>query len=294
MGVPMLLRSRALLAACGAITCWSFFALMARFVDGVPPLQLAAMGFTVAAVAGFVFLACRGELRALQQPPIAWLHGVGGLFGFHALYFSALQLAPPTQATIINYSWPLLSVLLAAKVLRLRLRQNHLLGVALGLTGCLMLAGHAGPIRSIYLLGYICAVLSAVVWAVYSAFASKLRFVPTEAMVGFYGATAALSWIAHLLFETTAHPSWQSLIVIIALGLGPLGLAYFLWDYGVKRGDPRLLGTFGYVTPVASYLLLGAAGFAPVGPIAIIAAAMVAAGGVIAARTPSSSRLPPV
>ncbi|MDA8250780.1 MAG: EamA family transporter, partial [Rhodospirillales bacterium] len=96
------------LAGGGAITLWAFLGLLARAAGSVPPLQLTAMSFAIAAALGLIVLAVRGRLADVRQPPLAWAHGVGGLFGFHALYFTALALAPAAEANLINYTWPLL------------------------------------------------------------------------------------------------------------------------------------------------------------------------------------------
>jgi len=59
---------------------------LSRAASEVPPLQLTATSFAISAALGIIWLAGQGQLIALRQPPLVWLHGVGGLFGFHALY----------------------------------------------------------------------------------------------------------------------------------------------------------------------------------------------------------------
>ena len=49
----------------------------------------------------------------------------------------------------------------------------------------------------------------------------------------------------------------------------------------MKQGDPRLLGALAYATPVASTIILGLAGFAPLSPATVVAALLVVAGGWI-------------
>ena len=122
----------ATLAGCGAIGLWAVLALLSRAASGVPPLQLTAMSFAVSGGLGLAWLALRGQLHDLRQPPLAWAHGVGGLFGFHALYFASLARAPAATANLINYTWPLLIVLLSAALLGLRLTWRHGLGTAAG------------------------------------------------------------------------------------------------------------------------------------------------------------------
>jgi drug/metabolite transporter (DMT)-like permease len=277
----------ATLAGCGALALWAFLALLSRLAAGLPPLQLTAMGFAAGSALGLAVVAARGRgrgLALLRQPALAWAHGVGGLFGFHALYFAALALAPPVEANLLNYLWPLLVVLLSAPILGLPLGPRRLAGVAMGFAGCALLVGPGASFPPGAALGFLCAAGSALVWALYSVTSRRMAAVPTEAVAGFCLATAALSGLAHLLFEATVAPDWRQWLAVLLLGAGPVGAAFFLWDIGMKRGDPRLLGTLGYATPVASTLLLVAAGEGAFTWRVAAAVVLVAGGGWLAAR----------
>jgi drug/metabolite transporter (DMT)-like permease len=274
----------ATLAGCGAIALWAFLGLLSRAAAEVPPLQLTAMSFAVGAALGLGVLGLRGRLGDLRQGPLAWVHGVGGLFGFHALYFTALTLAPAAEANLINYMWPLLIVLLSAALLGLRLTWRHLLGAAMGAAGCALLLGGSASLSASALPGYLAAVASAFTWATYSVLSRRFSAVPTGAVAGFCAASALLAALAHFAVEPTVMPRTTSLAAVLVLGLGPVGGAFFLWDIGMKRGDPRLLGTLAYATPVASTLLLCAGGFAAFTPALLVAALLVAAGGLVAAH----------
>ncbi|TCH96769.1 DMT family transporter [Roseococcus sp. SYP-B2431] len=250
----------ATLAGVGALILWAFLALLSRLAAGVPPLQLTAMSFCVAGGLGLAMLALRGQLGVLRQPPIVWLHGVGGLFGYHALYFAALAYAPAVEANLLNYLWPLLIVLLSAPILGMRLGPRRLAGVALGFLGSLVLLGGGARFPAEAWFGFLCAAGCALTWSTYSVTAKRLAAVPTEAVAGFCAASAVLAAAAHLALEPSVMPDARQALAALVLGLGPVGAAFFLWDFGMKRGDPRLLGTLAYAVPVASTLLLIAAG----------------------------------
>ncbi|WP_424136091.1 DMT family transporter [Roseomonas chloroacetimidivorans] len=271
------------LSGIGALVLWAFLALLARGAAGLPPLQVTAMSFAAAGLLATAWLALRGQLGALRQPPIAWLHGVGGLFGYHALYFAALAWAPPVEASLINYLWPLLIVLLSAPILGLPLGPRRLAGVVLGFLGCALVIGPGAAFPPGAAPGFLCAAAAALVWATYSVTSRRLAAVPTEAVAGFCLASAALAALAHLIFEPTVTPDARQWLSALLLGLGPVGAAFFLWDIGMKRGDPRLLGTLAYATPVASTLLLLLAGEGVLGPRVATAAALVVGGGWLAA-----------
>lgn len=275
----------ATLAGCGAILLWSLLALLSRAAAGVPPFQLVAMGFSVSGLLGVALLAARGELAQLRQPWTAWAHGVGGLFGFHALYFASLALAPPATANLINYTWPLLLVLFSGVVLGMRLGARHLIGTILALAGCGVLLSGGAAFPPGAAAGYALAAGSAVVWAGYSVLARRFfAQVPVGAVAGFCAATAVLAGCVQAATGGFVPVGSGALAALLALGLGPVGAAFALWDVGMKRGDPRLLGTLAFATPVLSTLLLAAAGQAPFSTTLVGAAVLVAAGGLVAAR----------
>ena len=215
-----------------------------------------------------------------------WLLGVGGLFGYHALYFAALQLAPPAEANLVNYLWPLLIVLLAAPLAGERLGWPHLLGALLGFAGIVLLAfGRGLSFTGAHALGYALALGCAFIWSLYSVLSRRFGETPTDAVAAFCAASALLSFACHLLFEPTVWPAtttaWLS---VLAIGIGPAGPAFYLWDHAVKHGDIRALGAFAYATPILSTALLIVCGLAePTGAL-LIAAALVTVGAVLASR----------
>ncbi len=282
--------TRATLAGCAAIGLWAFLAVLARGAADVPPFGLVALCFAIAAAGGLAWLAVQGRLSEIRQPPIAWVHGVGGLFGYHALYFAALRMAPAAEANLLNYMWPLMLVVLSATLLHRPLTRQHWAGLALAAFGCALLLAAGTRFTAGAASGYALALGSAAVWATYSALAGRLWAVPTGALAGFCAATAVLAGVCHAVFEPAATLDARRWAIVLLMGLGPLGGAFFLWDVGMKRGDPRLLGTLAYATPVLSTLLLVAAGFAPLTVFTVPAAVLVAAGGMIAARRPALVR----
>ncbi len=133
-----------------AILMWSLLAVLTVATGKIPAFQLAAMTFAIGALVGFLTWVGRPEaIGALRQPPLAWIVGVGGLFGYHALYFLALRFAPPAEAGLLNYLWPLLIVLFSALLPGERLAPHHVVGALLGLagTGCCLRATAAVTLR---------------------------------------------------------------------------------------------------------------------------------------------------
>jgi len=273
-------KRRATAIGAGAIALWATLALLTAASGAVPPFEMAGLTFLIGGTVGLIYAAARGRLRQLAQPWQVWAVGVGGLFGYHALYFAALRSAPPAQASLVAYLWPLLIVLMSAALPGERLRPKHVAGAILGFCGAALLIGAKGAAPS---LGLVLALGCAFLWSSYSIASRLLSQAPTEAVAGFCLATSALAWVCHLLFETTSWPTGAGEVAaIVALGLGPVGLAFYLWDYGVKHGDIRLLGVGAYAAPALSTILLVLAGYAPATATLGLACAAIVGGAVIA------------
>jgi drug/metabolite transporter (DMT)-like permease len=271
-----------------AILMWSLLAVLTVATGKVPAFQLAAMTFAIGALVGpLTWIGRPDAIGALLQRPAAWIVGVGGLFGYHALYFLALRFAPPAEAGLLNYLWPLLIVLFSSLLPGERLAPHHIIGALLGLAGTVLLfAGNsANGFAPGQVPGLIAAFIAAFVWATYSVMSRKFKSVPTDAVAGFCLATALLATMVHGLVEVTVWPDTPAQwLAISALGVGPVGAAFYAWDIGMKRGDIRVLGAASYATPLLSTTFLIMAGFARPSASIAIAAVLIAGGGLVAAR----------
>jgi drug/metabolite transporter (DMT)-like permease len=281
-------RRRAMAAGLSAIALWGALATLSVVAGPIPPFQMVAMTFAIGAGIGIIRALGRGVAWAglMNWPGRVWLLGVGGLFGYHALYFAALQLAPPAEANLVNYLWPLLIVLLSAPLAGERLGWPHLLGALLGLAGVVLLAlGRGVSFSGSYALGYALALGCAFTWSLYSVLSRRFGETPTDAIASFCAVSAVLSLVCHVLFERTAWPaSLGAWLAVLALGLGPAGTAFYLWDHAVKRGDIRALGALSYATPILSTALLILCGLAEPTIALLLAALLVTAGAGLASR----------
>lgn len=245
---------------------WAALALLTRLSGPVPPFQLTAMSFTVAFLIGIAAWIRDGgsPLDHLKLPKAVWFWGVVGLFGYHFFYFVALQNAPAVEASLIAYLWPLLIVFLAALLPGERLRWFHVAGAIAGFMGAglLITQGQSLHFDPRYTTGYLAAFVCALTWSSYSLLSRRFGNIPTNAVGGFCGVTAILAWLCHFRFEATVLPTGWQWIAILCLGLGPVGLAFFTWDYGVKHGDIKVLGALSYTAPLLSTILLIVCGLA--------------------------------
>jgi drug/metabolite transporter (DMT)-like permease len=251
----------------------------------VPPFQLAALTFAIGGSIGLMQVAHGRAWVAFYQPIRVWVLGIGGLFGYHALYFTALRLAPPAEAGLLNYFWPLLIVLFSSFLPGERLHMRPVVGALFGLLATIVLFMARGFAPALdHASGYAAAFCAAFVWAAYSVLSRRFANVPTATVAGFCLGTAALATLCHVLFESTVWPhNLKEWLSILALGFGPVGIAFYAWDIGVKHGDIRLLGVASYLAPILSTAFLVLGNFAEASISLGVAALLIAGGGWIAA-----------
>lgn len=270
--------------ALGAIASWALLAALGVALRSVPPFLLTGIALVIGSVPTWPLVARRPALWKIPGRTLAL--GVTGLFGFHFLLFLALRTAPPIQANLVNYLWPLFIVVLSPLLLPgMRLRAQHVLAALLGFAGAAVaILGRGQDIESSWSWGYLLALGSALIWACYSLLTRRMPPFPTTA-VGLFGLVSGLlSLLCHALLEPATVLDARDWLLLAVAGLGPLGTAFLLWDKALKLGDPRQIGILSYLTPLSSTVVLTLTGAGPFSWSITLAAAMIIGAAIIGTR----------
>lgn len=271
--------------ALGAVVLWASLAALGVSLGHVPPFLLTGLALIVGSLIALPL--SRFDLRQWRVPLSTLMIGVYGLFGFHFLLFIALRHAPPVQANLVNYLWPLGIVVMAPLFLPgVTLIKRHVMAALIGFAGAaLAILGRGGDgTEAVWAWGYLPALGSAFIWSSYSLLTKRVPPFPTSAIGGFAMASGLLSLACHALLEPSVALSARDWGLIVLLGLGPLGGAFFLWDAALKRGDARQIGVLSFLTPLLSTLtLLALRGETP-SPSLGLAAVMIIGAAVLATR----------
>ncbi len=239
------------LAALGAIVLWSSLASLASLIPNVPVFLKTGVGLLIGSVIALPL--ARFQIKQLAVKPKILLLGVYGLFGYHAALFVALSTSPSVQANLVNYLWPLLIVLLAplfSKKIKLNLRV--VIGGLMGFIGASLAILSGSSSDGLFYSGYLFAFMAAVVWSTYSLATNRIGSFPTPAVGLFALVSGILSIAMHFVFENQVSLSSFEWMILILLGLGPLGAAFYLWDYAIKRSNPQEIGLLSFLTPLLS------------------------------------------
>ena len=255
------------LYALGAIALWSTLATLGLALAHVPPFLLTGLSLLIGSLIALPL--SRFDVRQWRVPVGTLALGVYGLFGFHFLLFMALRYAPPVEANLVNYLWPLLMVVLAPVLLPgVTLRGVHVAAALLGFAGAALAilgaptapgnggAASSATVASGWAWGYVPALGSAFIWASYSLWCQRVQPFRTSAIGLFALVSGVLALLCHAALEPAVDLSGREWGLLVVMGLGPLGAAIFLWDRALKGGDARHIGILSYLTPLASTALL--------------------------------------
>jgi drug/metabolite transporter (DMT)-like permease len=282
------------------VSLWASETTLITYTTAIPPLETVGLAFAFAALLspGVWWITGDDPLEAFNLPVFVWVLMVGSLVGYHAIIYYATQKAPPAPAALLQGTTPLMIVIGSAFLPGERLRWWHVLGAFLGFVGVLMLieiggTGEGEDSGAFYLALIGCA---AALWGVYSIATRGLPHVPSSALGVFYMLGALLCLGAHSTLEIWVTPSLRELAAIAGLGILPMGLAIYLWDFGCKNGDIQALGTFSYVEPFIGAALVAAFAGGVVGSEMIWSGLLVVGGAVIASSSlwrPEAKRIMP-
>ena len=270
----------------GAIFLWASLASLATLLSNIPPFLLTGIGLIIGALVSIPSL--RSGLTPWKIPLKTLLIGVYGLFGYHFMLFLALQTAPAVEANLVNYLWPLLIVLLSPIFTKsLSLNFRYVLAAFSGFAGAVLAITYNGStLESLSVeVGYFFALAAAVIWATYSLATTKVPRFPTPAIGLFALVSGVLAIGAHFLFEPAASISTADWFLLLVLGVGPLGGAFYLWDAALKIGDPRRIGLLAFLTPLLSTVLLVLVSGKPLSWQLLISAALIIGGAFFARST---------
>jgi drug/metabolite transporter (DMT)-like permease len=263
-----------------SILLWSSLAYLGTLVTHVPPFLLVGVTLLIGSLPGLA------HYRSFTRDVRTLALGVAGLFGYHFCLFMAFRLAPPVEANLLNYLWPVLIVLFSPLLLRgYRLRGYHVAGGAIAFAGAALIGtgGKLAPDLS-HVPGMGLALAAAVIWAGYSVLTKRLPPFSSAVVSQFCFAAGLLSLLTHAWLEPatvlTARDGW----LLAMLGIGPMGIAFYTWDAALKRGDPRLIGALSYTDPLLSTLVLVGLGGKPFTPLAAVAMVLIVVGALVGSR----------
>lgn len=259
--------------ALGAVLCWaSLPAATGSALDGLSVPEVLVFSFVPAALYLTIQTMLLTRRMAIPWPDMRLgLLGLGGIFVYHALYYTALDHAPLVEGAILTTTWSFWIVVFSSV---LELKRLSLATVAVALTGlvgaALVIAqGQGVDFQARYLSGYILALICGLIWSSFSVTLSRCK-PDRDYMPAFTVLAACCSLLVYAVAGPHSLPPLHTLGAALYLGLIPLGLSFTLWNRAITTGNMTIIGYLSYLTPPLAVLLAALIRGAAVTPWAIL------------------------
>ncbi len=269
-----------------ALVIWALSASGAVFLKNLPSFQVLLGIFLGGFIASSVVNTVNNNWKKLfNGPKYLVLAGIFGIIPNDIFYILAFKYAPAIQVDLIVCTWPILVTILAAIFLREEISLVHIFASLIAFCACcIVLIGSNMKIdqfQSEYIFGYVCAFMSAFLWSIYIVISKKYAKPSPELFALYCVVGLVFSSTMHFTFETTVIPSIGEMVVLLVMGITTHSLAYYAWDFAIKKGHFKLLSIMPYGNTILSVLALAVFGLAELSENILIATLMVFIAGLL-------------
>ncbi|WP_193172684.1 DMT family transporter [Nisaea nitritireducens] len=282
---PLGPRARAASFAFGAVLLWATWPTLATLASPAPPFLVFGLAAVIGFAVSFSLAALRGRAKPyLKTPPRTVAFVALALLANNALYLFAMPRIGPAEANVISYLWPVMLVLIIARLRRERLSLTRSAGIIIGFAGAALAIGPTFE-RGLDPGGILLAFLSGLTFAIYAAIRTQGR--EAQDVIGpSMGLLAVMALSAHALFEAPIELSQTQWLAIVGIGIAPLTLSNALWDQASRTGrnETALISGIAYMTPLASLFLLALFDVTPISSGVAVGAVLVVIGALAASN----------
>lgn len=245
--------------------CWSGAWIAGKLgVQAAPPLELSAIRFAIAGVLLLGIARLTGARLGTERIGLIALSAVFGIFGYNALVFVGLTMAPASDAgLIVPTLTPVLTALFATTVGE-HLTRDKVVGFVLSATGAALVIAAGGSFGSALsgerLVGDLLMIGGAACWAVYATIGTiTLR---TGSPLGVTGLSTLIGAAMLFPFGFLEHgyrdvPSWPAnawlAIAYLVVFATIVGFVLFYW--AVRRFGAGLGAMTSYLVPIGTLAL---------------------------------------
>lgn len=185
---------------------------------------------------------------------------VYGVFSYlyYAFYTASLKLIPATEASMLNYLFPIFIVILAVCIERMKLTWPKLLLMGAGILGTSIIITNGELARFAFtdLLGDLLAILGAFSWAMFTVLGKRDRTPMFASIFVYVIVSCVCSTVSMFAFSSWSVPAWPVLTGIAWLALSNIVISYFLWFRILQIAPTALVSGVSYITPFVTLLFI--------------------------------------
>jgi drug/metabolite transporter (DMT)-like permease len=283
-------QKKAYLYAMMTVLLWatvaSAFKITLRFMTFFQMLLWASF---VSMAALLVIILLQGKWRLLTASKKGdYLHsavlGFLNPFLYYLILFKAYSLLPAQEAQPLNWTWPIMLVLLSTVILGQRVRFATVLAILVSFSGVLVIStrGDILGLRFSNPTGALLALSSSLIWALYWLYNVKDNRDDIVKLFLNFSFGFLFTLLAVLLFSEWTRPALPGLLGSIYIGLFEMGITFVFWlkALSLSRTTAQVSHLI-YLSPFLSLFVIHFAVGEAIIPSTIIGLALIVAGVII-------------
>ncbi len=235
-------QQKAYIFALSAVLLWSTvataFKIALQYVDFI---QLLFFASGIASVVMFIIITIEGKLKKIVSVSLgdvfqSAIRGFLNPFLYYLILFKAYYILPAQEAMTLNYTWPIMLILLSVPLLKQKISKVGLLAIVLSFIGVLLIASGGNPnnLQFTNLYGDFLALSTSIVWAVFWIVNIKSKM--DESLKLFYsflfGFIFSIPMVA--FFSSFSIPLATGIGAVVYIGIAEMGITFFFWLYALK------------------------------------------------------------
>lgn len=259
-------QNKAYIFAISAVILWSTvataFKIALRELDFI---QLLLISSGVASVVLFIILALESKIKlafSINKNELlqAAFRGALNPFLYYLILFKAYAILPAQEAMTLNYTWPIMLVLLSIPLLKQGISKIGLVSVFISFIGVIVIAtkGDIQHFSFSNLFGDLLALSTSIIWALFWIVNIKSKIDESvklfySFLFGFIFTIPVVFLFSDINFELTS-----SFGAAIYVGFAEMGITFFFWLHALKlskRTDQ--VSQLIFLSPFLSLIFIG-------------------------------------
>lgn len=245
-----------------SIGLWSTTATVTKLLLGsLNSMQILVVGSFFAFIFLLVINLIKGNLKELKNYRIKdylQIAGIGifGTFLYNLFLYLGIDTLQASQAFIINYLWPIMTVVFACIILKEKITTKKILAIILSFIGVIIVTAN-GDILNIQknsVIGAGYCILAAVSYGLFSVLNKKKAYNKFLSMMLFYLVSFIISLAYILISKNGFEIETNQLIGLLWIGIFTSATAFTSWALALEKGDTAKISNLAYITPFLSLI----------------------------------------
>ena len=248
-----------------SILLWSTTATVTKLLLGsINSMQILLLSSFIASIYLLIVNAIKGNLKQLKEYKLKdylqiALIGLLGTFLYNLFLYLGISKMQASQAFIINYLWPIMTVIFACVILKEQMTFRKMIAIFLSFIGVIIVTSNGDllNIEKNTIIGALCCIIAAISYGLFSVLNKQKNYNKYLSMMLFYMVSFIISLLYILFSKEWFVPQVNQLIGLLWIGVFTSATAFTSWAIALEKGETAKISNLAYITPFLSLIWTG-------------------------------------